>query len=73
MPVRLGGELFRGGALTITVTQPFLTVSAGPATVRKTIVVKPLLDVRLDGSRDDRRAAEGRRRAPARRAPAASR
>jgi lipoprotein-anchoring transpeptidase ErfK/SrfK len=51
MPVRLGGELFRGGALPITVTQPFLTVSAGPATVRKTIVVKPLLDVQLDGSR----------------------
>ena len=51
MPVRLGGELFRGGTLTITVTQPFLTVSAGPATVRKTIVVRPLLDVQLDGSR----------------------
>jgi peptidoglycan hydrolase-like protein with peptidoglycan-binding domain len=51
MPVRLGTELFRGGKLDITVTQPFLTVSAGPATVRTSIVVKPLLDVQLDGSR----------------------
>ena len=30
VPVRLGGRLFRDGELTITVTQPFLTVSAGP-------------------------------------------
>jgi len=51
LPVRLGREVFRDGRLAITVTQPFLTVTAGPATVRKEIVVKPLLDIRLDGSR----------------------
>jgi lipoprotein-anchoring transpeptidase ErfK/SrfK len=51
MPVRLGPDVFRGGKLAITVTQPSLTVSAGPATVRKTIVVKPLLDVQLAGAR----------------------
>jgi hypothetical protein len=49
--VRLGADVFGGGRLSITVTQPFLTVTAGPATVRKTIVVKPLLDVQLDGAR----------------------
>jgi lipoprotein-anchoring transpeptidase ErfK/SrfK len=51
LPVRLGGRLFRHGALTITVTQPFLTVVAGPAVIRRTVVVKPRLDVRLDGAR----------------------
>jgi hypothetical protein len=51
MPVRLGGRLFRNGKLTLTVTQPFLTAVAGPAVVRKTIVVTPRLDVELDGSR----------------------
>src|SRR5262245_22313008 len=51
LPVRLGDERFVGGRLSVTVTQPFLRVSAGPVTVRKTIVVKPILDVRLDGSR----------------------
>jgi peptidoglycan hydrolase-like protein with peptidoglycan-binding domain len=51
VPVRLRGQLFRQGRLTITVTHPFLTAVAGPAAVRKTIVVKPRLDVRLDGSR----------------------
>jgi hypothetical protein len=51
LPVRLGGRLFRGGKLTVTVTQPFLTAVAGPAVVHRTIVVKPRLDVRLDGAR----------------------
>jgi hypothetical protein len=51
MPVRVGHQQFVGGKLSVTVTQPFLSVSAGPVTVRKTIVVKPILDVRLDGSR----------------------
>jgi L,D-transpeptidase catalytic domain/Putative peptidoglycan binding domain/PKD domain len=51
LPVRLGGHLFRHGRLTITVTHPFLTAVAGPAVVRKAIVVKPRLDVRLAGSR----------------------
>jgi len=51
LPVRLGGRLFRHGELTITVTQPFLTAVAGPAVVHRTIVVKPRLDVRLDGAR----------------------
>ncbi len=51
LPVRLGGRLFRHGALTITVTQPFLTAVAGPVAARATIIVKPRLDVRLDGSR----------------------
>ena len=51
MPVRLGTDVFRGGRLDITVTQPNLTVSAGPVTVHETIVVKPLLDVQLDGAR----------------------
>jgi peptidoglycan hydrolase-like protein with peptidoglycan-binding domain len=50
VPVRLGGRLFRHGELTITVTQPFLTVVAGPAVVRRTVVVTPRLDVRLEGS-----------------------
>ena len=50
LPVRLGGRLFRHGELTITVTQPFMTAVAGPAAVHKTIVVRPRLDVRLDGS-----------------------
>jgi peptidoglycan hydrolase-like protein with peptidoglycan-binding domain len=49
--VRLGPYRFRNGVLTITVTQPFLTVVAGPAVVRRSIVVKPRLDVRLDGAR----------------------
>jgi hypothetical protein len=51
MPVRLGGQPFRNGKLTIQVTQPFLTAVAGPVVVRKTIVVRPRLDVRLDGAR----------------------
>jgi hypothetical protein len=51
LPVRLGGRLFRGGELTITVTQPFLTVVAGPVVVHRAVVVKPRLDVRLDGAR----------------------
>jgi peptidoglycan hydrolase-like protein with peptidoglycan-binding domain len=51
VPIRLGGRLFHHGALTITVTQPFLTAVAGPAVVRRAIVVKPRLDVRLTGSR----------------------
>ena len=51
LPVRLGGRLFRHGKLTVTVTQPFLTAVAGPAAVRRAIVVKPRLDVRLDGAR----------------------
>ena len=50
LPVRLGGRLFHDGELTITVTQPFLTAVAGPATARKAIVVKPRLDVRLAGA-----------------------
>jgi len=51
LPVRLGGRLFRQGKLTVTVTQPFLTAVAGPAAVRTAIVVKPRLDVRLNGAR----------------------
>jgi peptidoglycan hydrolase-like protein with peptidoglycan-binding domain len=51
IPVRLGGQLFRNGTLALTVTQPLLTAVAGPVTVRETIVVRPRLDVRLDGSR----------------------
>jgi cell wall hydrolase len=51
LPVRLGNRLFRHGELTITVTQPFLTVVAGPAAVHEEIIVKPRLDVQLDGSR----------------------
>ena len=51
LPVRLGGRLFRQGRLTVTVTQPFLTAVAGPAVVRRAIVVKPRLDVHLDGAR----------------------
>jgi peptidoglycan hydrolase-like protein with peptidoglycan-binding domain len=50
VPVYLAGRPFRGGALRVTVTQPFLTVVAGPAVVRRTIVVKPRLDVSLLGS-----------------------
>jgi len=50
VPVRLGGRRFHDGRLTITVTQPFLTAVAGPAVVRRSIVVKPRLDVRLDGA-----------------------
>jgi hypothetical protein len=51
VPVYLAGRRFRGGMLTLTVTQPFLTVVAGPAVVHKTIVVRPRLDVALRGSR----------------------
>jgi hypothetical protein len=51
LPVRLGGQRFRNGELTIQVTQPFLTIAAGPVVVHKTIVVRPRLDVRLDGAR----------------------
>jgi N-acetylmuramoyl-L-alanine amidase len=51
VPVRLGGRPFRGGALTLTVMQPFITAVAGPAVVHRTIVVKPRLDVSLDGAR----------------------
>jgi peptidoglycan hydrolase-like protein with peptidoglycan-binding domain len=49
VPVRLGGRAFRHGQLTVTVTQPFLTVAAGPAVVHRTIAVRPQLDVRLAG------------------------
>jgi peptidoglycan hydrolase-like protein with peptidoglycan-binding domain len=51
VPIRLGGRLFRDGKLSLTVTQPFLTAVAGPAVVRKAIVVRPRLDVALEGSR----------------------
>ena len=51
LPVRLGGRFFRHGELSITVTQPFLTAVAGPVAIRKAIVVRPRLDVRLDGAR----------------------
>jgi len=51
VPVRLGGRPFLGGRLTLTVTQPFLTAVAGPAVVHRTIVVRPRLDVSLDGAR----------------------
>src|SRR5690242_4305514 len=50
VPVRIGNRRFRDGKVTITVTQPFLTAVAGPAVVCRAIVVKPRLDVRLDGS-----------------------
>lgn len=50
LPIHLGGRLFRHGRLTLKITQPFLTVVAGPAVVWRAIVVKPRLDVRLDGS-----------------------
>jgi peptidoglycan hydrolase-like protein with peptidoglycan-binding domain len=50
VPVYLAGRPFRHGALTITVTQPFLTAVAGPAVVRRSIVVRPRLDVTLKGS-----------------------
>ena len=49
VPVYLAGQRFHHGALTMTVTQPFLTAVAGPAVVRKSIVVKPRLDVSLAG------------------------
>ena len=50
VPVHLAGQRFHHGALTMTVTQPYLTAVAGPAVVRRTIVVKPRLDVSLAGS-----------------------
>jgi peptidoglycan hydrolase-like protein with peptidoglycan-binding domain len=50
VPVYLGGRRFRHGALRITVTQPHLTALAGPAVVRRTIVVRPRLDVALRGA-----------------------
>ena len=50
IPVYLAGKRFHHGALTMTATQPFLTAVAGPAVVRKSIVVKPRLDVSLAGS-----------------------
>lgn len=51
LPVRLGARRFQHGALTVTVTQPFLTVVAGPAVVHRVVEVEPRLDVRLDGAR----------------------
>jgi len=51
LPVRLGGRTFRHGRLALTVTEPLLTAVAGPAVVRKRIVVRPRLDVRLEGAR----------------------
>src|SRR5579862_2828964 len=50
IPVYLAGKRVRHGSLTMTATQPFLTAVAGPAVVRKSIVVKPRLDVSLAGS-----------------------
>ena len=50
VPVYVAGQRFRHGALTITVTEPHLTAVAGPAVVRRTIVVTPRLDVTLKGS-----------------------
>jgi peptidoglycan hydrolase-like protein with peptidoglycan-binding domain len=49
LPVRLGGRVFRRGSLRLTVTRPFLTFVAGPAVVRRTIAVRPSLDVELKG------------------------
>jgi peptidoglycan hydrolase-like protein with peptidoglycan-binding domain len=51
MPVRLGGRTFHHARLTLTVTEPLLTAVAGPAVVRRRIVVRPRLDVRLEGAR----------------------
>jgi peptidoglycan hydrolase-like protein with peptidoglycan-binding domain len=51
LPIRLGGRSFRNGELELTVTQPFLTAVAGPGGVHKTIIVRPRLDVWLEGSR----------------------
>jgi N-acetylmuramoyl-L-alanine amidase len=50
LPIKLGTRAFRQGKLTLTVTQPFLTVAAGPAAIRRTLRVKPRLDLRLVGS-----------------------
>ncbi len=50
VPVYVAGRRFRHGALTMTVTQPFVTAVAGPAVVRTSIVVTPRLDVTLRGS-----------------------
>jgi peptidoglycan hydrolase-like protein with peptidoglycan-binding domain len=51
LPVQLAGMPFRGGRLSLTVTQPFLTAVAGGVAVRATIGVVPRLDVRIDGER----------------------
>jgi peptidoglycan hydrolase-like protein with peptidoglycan-binding domain len=51
LPVKLGGAPFRGGRLSLTVTQPFLTAVAGGVAARTTIAVVPRLDVRIEGDR----------------------
>ncbi len=50
VPVYLDGRRFRHGKLKFTVTRPFLTAVAGPAVVRRAIVVTPRLEVSLRGS-----------------------
>jgi hypothetical protein len=50
LPVRIAGERFRGGRLTVTVTRPHWTAVAGRAAARATILVEPRLELELEGA-----------------------